>query len=208
MLSPTEVWIKQTSRFSDYKQNYTENKNKKRWILAYPGVFKWNPVFQPVQTKRLWFFFLFLFALGELEKELYIKYIAKFRKERLDISTEMDTLDFEKSNLKKRVEKYAQILCNLPQIWGSNGYKGKLELQKLLFPNGLEYDREIDDYRTPEFNYVAFEMARIERDLSKKVKGDFDDYSQKSPFVPCGLKFSNFLEDFNRIRKLKAFMGI
>lgn len=123
-------------------------------------------------------------AIGDLEKELYVKFIGKFRKERLDIGAEMNTLDFEKSNLTKRVEKYSQILCNLPQIWSYNGYKGKLELQELLFPNGLEYDREFDDYRTPEFNYVAFAMAQIERDLSKKDKGDFGVYSQKSPFVP------------------------
>ena len=62
------------------------------------------------------------YAIGEIDKELYLKFISKYRKEKLDISTEMDTLNFENSNLEKRVEKYCQILGNLPDLWASNGY--------------------------------------------------------------------------------------
>ncbi len=55
----------------------------------------------------------------------------------------------------------------------------------------MAYDREKDDYRTTEFNYVAFAMAQIERDITKKDKGDFGVFSQKSPFVHrIGLELS------------------
>lgn len=124
------------------------------------------------------------YAIGDLEKELYVKYITKFRKEKLEIRSEMDTLSDENSNLVKRVEKYCQILQNLPLLWSSNKYKGKLELQELLFPRGIAYDKETSSYRTLEINEVAFVMIDIARDIAKKDKGDFGLYNQKSPSVP------------------------
>ena len=64
------------------------------------------------------------FAIGELEKELYLKFLSKYKVEKSDVNSEIGNLDFEKSNIEKRVEKYCQILQNLPQLWKSNGYKG------------------------------------------------------------------------------------
>ena len=94
------------------------------------------------------------------------------------------TLNFENSNLEKRVEKYCQVLRNLPQLWASNGYKGKLELQELMFPKGIVYDREISNYRTIEINEVAFAMTEIARDIEGNEKGDLGNFYQKSPSVP------------------------
>lgn len=122
-------------------------------------------------------------AIGEIERELYLKFITKFRKEKLDISTEMDKLNFENSNLEKRLEKYCQILLNLPKLWDYNGYKGKLELQELIFPKGIVYNRETNDYRTPEINEVAFAMAEITKGIAKKDKGDLGNFNLKSPSV-------------------------
>ena len=96
----------------------------------------------------------------------------------------MDTLNFENLNLEKRVEKYCQILGNLPHLWASNGYKGKLELQELMFPKGIVYDREISNYRTIEINEVAFAMTEIARDIEGNEKGDLGNFYQKSPLVP------------------------
>ena len=63
------------------------------------------------------------------------------------------------------------ILC-----FKSNGYKGKLELQELMFPKGILYNKEKGDFRTPEINEVAFAMAEIARgvegkDLSSLING-------------------------------------
>ena len=124
------------------------------------------------------------FAIGEIERETFLKFKGKFQKERLDILTEMDILKVEKSNLVKKVEKFCMLLQNLPLIWESNSYMGKVELQELLFPKGIEYDREINDYRTPEIDYVAFAISQIARDTDAKLKGDLGNYNLKSPFVP------------------------
>ena len=124
------------------------------------------------------------YATGEIEKDLYQKFISKYIKEKLDINTELGSMTFENSNLEKRLEKYCQILRNLPLLWDSNSYKGKLELQELMFPQGILFDRENTNFRTPEINEVAFTINEISKGLEEKNKGDLDNFDLKSPSVP------------------------
>ena len=110
------------------------------------------------------------YAIGEIDKELFTKFSTKYRTEKMDLSTEIDSLSFENSNLEKCVEKYAQLLTKLPILWASNSYKGKLELQELLFPEGIVYDREISNYRTPKINEAIFAMAQLAKLTTKNEK--------------------------------------
>lgn len=124
------------------------------------------------------------FAIGEIDRELYDKFIGNFRRERLAISTEISNNELGGSNLEKRVEKYCKILTNLPLLWASNGYRGKLELQELLFPQGILYDRKNNSFRTPEINEVAFVMSQISRDTDPKQKADSSHFNYLSASVP------------------------
>ena len=66
-----------------------------------------------------------------------------------------------------------KILLNLPQLWLSSGYRAKLELQELLFPQGIIYDREKGIYRTPEINDVVFAFSQLAKGFSGNEKPDF-----------------------------------
>ncbi|MBC7411709.1 MAG: recombinase family protein [Bacteroidia bacterium] len=123
------------------------------------------------------------YAIGEIDKELFTKFSTKYRTEKTDLSTEIDSLSFENSNLEKCVEKYAQLLTKLPILWSSNGYKGKLELQELLFPEGIVYDREISNYRTPKINEAVFAMAQLAKLTTQNKKGTLSNNYLKSPCV-------------------------
>lgn len=124
------------------------------------------------------------FAIGEIDRELYGKFNTKYRKEKLEILTEMDKKQFKNSNLEKWLDKYCQVLTNLPSLWTSSSYMGKLELQELLFPKGILYDRKNNCFRTPEINSVAVLMSQIARERTENEKGDIGVFYQLSPFVP------------------------
>ncbi len=148
------------------------------------------------------------FATGEIDKEIYQKFNGKFKKERLDIATEMDTLTFENSNRQKRLEKYCKIMEKLPQVWTSNGYKGKLELQELIFPQGIRYNRENNEYRTPEINEVFLRIVAVAKDIAAKSKGDFGLYNQKSPSVPPSRpNMNDILEDTRDLARIWDLYG-
>lgn len=124
------------------------------------------------------------FTLGEIERDLYQKFIGKYKGEKTEILKKLDNYETENLNLQKSVNLYGQLLAKLPYLWGKTDYKGKVDLQNILFPSGLLFDRENNDYRTNEINDVVFEMKRIERDSAGNDKGDFDNFYQKSPLVP------------------------
>lgn len=123
------------------------------------------------------------FAIGEIDRELYDKFVGTFRKERAAISIEIENNSFDGSNLEKRIEKYCKILSNLPLLWASNGYRGKLELQELIFPQGILYDRKINGFRTPEINQVALVMSQLARQTDPKQKADSSDFNYLSASV-------------------------
>ncbi len=148
------------------------------------------------------------FVIGEIDNELYQKFLSKYRKEKSEIELELDGMRFRNSNLENRLEKYCQILCNLNVLWTSNGYKGKLELQELMFPNGISYDREKSDFRTPEINEVAFVMSDIARDLEEKEKGTYDFNDQKSLLVPPSRpNMNDILEDTRDLARIWDMYG-
>lgn len=123
------------------------------------------------------------FAIGEIEKELYTKFIGNYRKERLAISIEITESEYRNSNLEKRLKKYCDILTNLPLLWTSNGYRGKLEIQELLFPKGIQYDRKIEGFRTTEINQVALVMSQLARQTDPNKKADSNQNSYLSALV-------------------------
>ena len=53
------------------------------------------------------------------------------------------------------------MASNLSKIWSSGDYAVKEQLQYLLFPKGITYDRQKDDYRTLEENSIFSEIALI-----------------------------------------------
>ncbi len=148
------------------------------------------------------------FAIGEIDRELYNKFIGNYKKERLLVSTELTEYENINSNLESRLKRYVQLLSNLSLLWTSNKYRGKLEIQELIFPKGIEYDRKKEGFRTPEINQVALVMSQLSKGIEENKKADSCNFNNLSALVPYGLNLSNFIEDFNRIRKLKSFMEL
>ena len=123
------------------------------------------------------------FVLNEISRELYDKYSEQFKRERLEVNTEIENLDFEKSNLEKRIEKYCQLLTNAAQMWESSPYHAKMEMQKLIFPNGLLYNRQNNTYLTDQISTVVKEISTVARGLRVIKKGENDFLYHYSPSV-------------------------
>lgn len=123
------------------------------------------------------------FAIGEIEKELFQKFIVKYRTEKVEILKEIENSSYKNSNLEKQLNKYCSILSNVATIWTSNDYRGKIELQELMFPKGIIYNRKNDSFRTEEINEVAFVLTELSSDIAGKNKGDEACFNTSSPSV-------------------------
>ena len=99
------------------------------------------------------------FAFGEIDKELYNRFIGPVTSELIEIEEKLDDFQIKISNLDKKVSELIEFSRNLSKIWVSGEYETKLSLQKLLFPEGIVIDPSDRTYRTSNLNPI-FRLIR------------------------------------------------
>ncbi|MBS1917923.1 MAG: recombinase family protein [Bacteroidetes bacterium] len=97
----------------------------------------------------------------EISKELFEKYSAKFKNEKKQIEEKLAVRNLDSSNLEKIIEKGMTISANLRERWLSGDFDRKQKLQKLVFPDGILYNKEKDRVRTTYINSFFAEIPRL-----------------------------------------------
>ena len=64
------------------------------------------------------------------------------------------------SNLQKIIDQAIAMSCNLGTLWKDGDFASRQKLQNLVFPSGVYFDKNIDDYRTENENEV-FKVFRL-----------------------------------------------
>ncbi len=108
---------------------------------------------------------------GDMPKEIFEKYADPLRARQLEITQEMSKTENAISNPAEAIEKAVQIASNLPDLWASYQVGQKERLQKLLFPDGIIYDRQTGSFRTSKVNVVFATIAGLARLLGKNKTG-------------------------------------
>ena len=64
------------------------------------------------------------------------------------------------------------LSSKLATVWDLSDYKGKQELQFLLFPDGIYYNRKTEGCRTPKVNEVFSYISSLQRALGQEKSGN------------------------------------
>lgn len=123
------------------------------------------------------------FVLGEIESELYKKYKDEFEKELFEMRDEIQKSAFNLSNLERAVENATQMALNLPSLWESGDLEERRRIQKMVFPDGIRYNREKDVYRTPRVNSLFSLIPQLVGDTEKTKNGTYSVELNKSRLV-------------------------
>ena len=110
------------------------------------------------------------FILEEINRELYDKFIQKYRTEKANIEDKLSNTRIDLSNLEKSIKKYLEMCLNQPILWEKASYHAKDQIQNIVFPEGILYDRENNCYRTPKINSVIRFISGIASGLAEGIK--------------------------------------
>ncbi len=110
------------------------------------------------------------FILEEINRELYDKFLLKYKTEKRNIEEKLANTQLDLSNLEKFVKKYIDLCLELPLFWEKASFHAKMEIQNIVFPEGILYDREKSNYRTPKVNRVILAIASISKSLEDAIK--------------------------------------
>jgi site-specific DNA recombinase len=118
------------------------------------------------------------FILDEISKEMHDKYRAKFIEERQEKERELAKTGTRVSNLEEYIEVAFRVIPKLAPEWHSADYCDRQEIQFLLFPEGMFYDKKKDQCRTPKVNELFRYTAYKQRLSEENKKGNCDGMSQ------------------------------
>ena len=111
------------------------------------------------------------FIIGEIPKALYDKYSTKYQDEIRLLLTELDKSSITSSNFENAVEKCLKIARNISAAWLSAGFENKQRLQKLVYPEGIGYNKEEGVVRTSKINSLFSEIAPLASVVEDMKKG-------------------------------------
>ena len=111
------------------------------------------------------------FAIGEIDKDIYIKYAKKYTDDIRVFEHEIKNPGLSSSNLQKAINKALIMSTNLSKIWETGDLEQKQDIQKLVFPSGIGYDKQKDKVLTFRTNTLFASIPLLNRDLEKEKSG-------------------------------------
>jgi site-specific DNA recombinase len=146
------------------------------------------------------------FIEEEINVELYNKYIDKYKADKTEMEANLSKASKGVSNLEKCISFAIEFASKMASRWHSSTYSGKQQLQFLLFPEGIAYDRKSDQCRTRRVNSVFLYIAYFQQLITNKKRGIPElglDYASFACLVDGTRQISNFWEDIECISKIR-----
>ena len=123
------------------------------------------------------------FVFEEINKAQYEKFKSKLTQEKNEKLKFSEKVGFNLSNLDKALDIALNYAPKLSSLWTNGNLNEKRKVQKMIFPEGIEYDRKTDQYRTLRVNSFFSYIPVITRDIDNKKTGTFRDKTKNSGFV-------------------------
>ena len=129
------------------------------------------------------------FGMGDIDEDVY-QTTNEMLQEKLDkIELELAKCRKDLSNLDGDVDEVLSMCCKLDSLWKDSSLETSQKLQNLLFPDGILWDKEKDDYRTFNENEALAVIARVSSSYKNK-KEDFPE-EKSSKVNLCARRDSN-----------------
>ena len=93
-------------------------------------------------------------GLGQIDKSVYNATLSHLNTSLAEIRRCLEESSQNLSNERKFIDRVIATTCKLGTFWKEANFTTRQTLQNLVFPNGIIYDKVLDDYRTDEENEV------------------------------------------------------
>lgn len=108
------------------------------------------------------------YGMGDIDDEIYSMTIEALQKDIDRITLELSKYDKDLSNQENRINDVLVMCCHLGSMWRQADLLTAQKLQNLLFPKGIYWDKEKDDYRTITENTGLAVIRKITESYEKE----------------------------------------
>lgn len=99
-------------------------------------------------------------GMGEIPIDVYESTMSHINEQLSSLHHELEKCNENVSNKHRCIDEALVISCKLCELWKDGDFSTRQSLQKLVFPNGVLFDKHSDSYRTDSENEV-FEVFRV-----------------------------------------------
>ena len=124
------------------------------------------------------------FVFEEINTAQYEKFKSMLTQEKNEKLMFSEKVGFNLSNLEKALEKALNKAPELSSMWAKGNLAEKRKIQKMVFPDGIEYDHENDEYRTFRVNSFFSYIPALSKELGHKKTRKFRVKTKNSGSVP------------------------
>lgn len=100
-------------------------------------------------------------ALGEIPMDVYEAGMKELQARKDTYTLEMEQWNEKLSNCSQMIPEIIATASNISSLWKSGSLEIKRRIQNLVFPEGVLWDKEISDYRTPKTGGFFDIMSRF-----------------------------------------------
>ena len=97
------------------------------------------------------------FAIVDVDEDAYSSAIVDLEAKKRAAELELVRLSVNLSNIASYIEKSIRIACNLSSYWNMGDFETSQKIQKMVFPNGVRWDKENRAYLT-DFGNLFFDL--------------------------------------------------
>ena len=124
------------------------------------------------------------FAVNEISRDIFERQNQKLKESMYQKMIEIENLPTKKSNQEKAIKYFTKIAVNPSEFYENLEYNQKRVLQKLLFPEGLQYSLKNKEYLTSKTG-ALFELTNCFSNIYvDKIKKTYQENPDKSHLVP------------------------
>ena len=110
-------------------------------------------------------------VFNQMSEDVFQKFHPKYKEEERQIQGDLAKLSNPISNNGDILNKAAEIALKLPQVWESGEVRLKEQLQKLLFPEGIVYNKKKGAFQTFKVNPVFALIPHLTKVSGGNEKG-------------------------------------
>ena len=126
---------------------------------------------------------------GEIDRDIFEKIAGKLKEEIRFLSGDSESTRNKLSNPFEFIDHSLKICSNLSSLWVSGGYDQKVQLQDLLFPGGILFDKQKENYRTEKVNSILELTHSFTQALKGNKKGQIKNFVDLPALVaPAGIE--------------------
>ena len=92
------------------------------------------------------------YAIGKIDEDVYCDAISDLENDMREAKLELDKASVNLSNLATYIDDTIAFACNLGSYWQKMDFEMCQGIQKLVFPEGVNWDKESRSYRTTNYN--------------------------------------------------------